>query len=46
MFEGNAYEHIVKQKVEGNLLYKKICLILAYIIIFTMPLFLKLSLVS
>ena len=44
MFEGNAYEHIVKQKVEGNLLYKKICLILAYIIIFTMPLFLILTL--
>lgn len=44
MLEGSAYEHIVKQKVEGNLLYKKICLILAYIIIFTMPLFLILTL--
>lgn len=44
MFEGSGYEHIVKQKVEGNLLYQKICLILAYIIIFVMPLYLILTL--
>lgn len=44
MFEGGGYEHIVKQKVEGSLLYKKICLILAYIIIFIMPLYLILTL--
>ena len=43
MFEG-GYEHIVKQKVEGNLLYKKICLILAYIVIFIMPLYIILTL--
>ena len=44
MFDGNYYEHIVKQKVEGGLLAKKVCLILAYVIIFIMPLYLIISL--
>ena len=43
MFEGSGYEHIVKQKIEGSLLAKKICLIIAYFIIFTLPSFLIIS---
>ena len=43
MFEGSGYEHIVKQKVEGGLLAKKACLIIAYVILFTLPSFLIIS---
>ena len=43
MFEGSGYEHIVKQKVEGSLLAKKICLVISYIILFTLPSFLIIS---
>ena len=43
MFEGSGYEHIVKQKIEGSLLAKKVCLVLAYIILFTLPSFLIIS---
>ena len=44
MFEGSGYEHIVKQKVEGSLLVRKVCLVIAYIMLFTLPSFLVLSL--
>lgn len=44
MFEGSGYEHIVKQKVEGSLLARKVCLVIAYIMLFTLPSFLVLSL--
>lgn len=44
MFEGSGYEHIVKQNTEGTLFWRKVGLILAYIIIFTLPTFLILML--
>ena len=43
MFEGSGYEHIVKQKVEGGLLARKACLVIAYIMLLTLPSFLVLS---